>query len=110
MENVIKSKRVQLFALVVFFLVVIVNLITNTMNSMPLGLIFGILALTMVMESKKHTIYDRLYIISLFIGLIIMFINIFLKNALLANLYGVYIISFALALFFYNGRIVREGE
>lgn len=63
------------------------------------GLIFGILSFVFLVDIKDIKKCDYIFVVSLVVGVIIMFINIFIKNTTLANVYSVYICMLALWLF-----------
>lgn len=63
------------------------------------GLIFGLLSFILIMNKDDIKIYDYIFAMSLVLGTIIMFINIFIKNIYISDSYSVFICALALYIF-----------
>ena len=92
------------FTLSILILFLVISILSIFLKVESNGLIYGLIGFVLLMNKDDIKLCDYIFVMSLALGLIIMFINIFIKNIYLSNAYSVYICALALYYFYKKSK------
>lgn len=92
-----QNRKLTEIILILLFVTSILSLISKVPSD---GLIYGIIGFILLYDKNNIKIYDYIFTVSLALGIIVKFVNIFINNVYLANVYSIYMSLLSLYIFY----------